>query len=95
MNRPPKINPKHVCEEVSNYIEEKRKKLNRNGVIIGLSGGLDSEVTAYLAIQGVGKDRVSLLYLPDRDSKIVHQRDAHLISKKLDVPLKDENISPI
>jgi len=36
-----------VCEQIEVFLREKVKELNRNGIIFGLSGGLDSTVIAY------------------------------------------------
>ena len=43
-------------------------KLKRRGVVIGLSGGIDSSVTAALAVQAFGKERVLGLEMPERHS---------------------------
>ncbi|MGA2362129.1 MAG: NAD(+) synthase [Candidatus Aminicenantales bacterium] len=44
------------------------KKLHRRGLIVGISGGIDSSVTAALCVQAVGKDRVIGLQMPERHS---------------------------
>ena len=41
------IDPQIECIKISNFIEAKWIELERDGVIIGLSGGLDSAVAAY------------------------------------------------
>ncbi len=38
------------------------------GVVIGLSGGIDSTVVAYTAVNALGKDKVLGLILPDKES---------------------------
>jgi NAD+ synthase len=40
----------------------------RHGIVVGLSGGIDSSVTAALCVRACGKERVFGLHLPDRDS---------------------------
>ncbi len=42
--------------------------LHRRGVVIGLSGGIDSSVTAALAARAVGPQRVLALQMPERHS---------------------------
>jgi len=42
--------------------------LHRKGVVLGLSGGVDSSVTAALCARALGKDRVLGLLMPERDS---------------------------
>lgn len=45
-----------------------KNKLKRRGIVIGLSGGIDSSVTAGLAVKALGKERVFGLEMPERHS---------------------------
>src|SRR5690349_18964148 len=42
--------------------------LRRRGVVVGLSGGIDSSVVAALCVQALGKDRVLGLMMPEHHS---------------------------
>ncbi len=42
--------------------------LHRRGIVIGLSGGIDSSVTAALAVRALGAKRVFGLLMPERES---------------------------
>ena len=44
------------------------KDFRRRGIVVGISGGIDSAVTAALAVQCLGKDRVYCLLMPERES---------------------------
>ncbi|RJP77242.1 MAG: NAD(+) synthase [Desulfobacteraceae bacterium] len=44
------------------------KQLKRRGLVVGLSGGIDSSVTAALAVNALGSDRVLALQMPERHS---------------------------
>jgi NAD+ synthase len=44
------------------------KNFKKKGVVLGLSGGIDSSVVAGLAVRALGKDRVFGLLMPERDS---------------------------
>ena len=44
------------------------KKLHRRGLVVGISGGIDSSVTAALCVRAVGKDKVIGLQMPERHS---------------------------
>jgi NAD+ synthase len=44
------------------------KKLRKRGLVIGISGGIDSSVTAALCVRAVGKDKVIGLQMPERHS---------------------------
>lgn len=45
-----------------------RTQLRRRGLVLGLSGGIDSSVCAALAARAVGPDRVFALLMPENDS---------------------------
>lgn len=45
-----------------------RNRLKRRGIVIGLSGGIDSSVTAALAVKALGKERVFALEMPELHS---------------------------
>jgi NAD+ synthase len=87
--------PGTSCQQIAEFIENQRKALRRDGVLIGLSGGLDSAVSAYLTAKGVEKERITLLYLPDKDSKVRHREDAGLISRELEIPLQIQEITHV
>ncbi|MCK7489823.1 MAG: hypothetical protein MZU79_06055 [Anaerotruncus sp.] len=42
--------------------------MHRKGIVIGLSGGVDSALAAALSVEAVGKDKVLALLLPDKES---------------------------
>jgi len=45
-----------------------RTQLRRRGLVLGLSGGIDSSVCAALAARAVGPERVFALFMPENDS---------------------------
>jgi NAD+ synthase len=61
------------CEKESELIAIKMKQtlsevFKRRGYVIGISGGIDSSVTAALCVKAVGKERVFALQMPERHS---------------------------
>jgi len=84
-----------ICHQASSLINEKLLALNRDGALIGLSGGLDSAVAAYLTVRAISKEHVTLLYMPDKDSKDRHGEDARLIANELDIHLEVLELTPI
>ncbi len=59
---------------------------NREGVVVGLSGGLDSSVTAVLCKRALAKNMLAVL-MPCHSSQIDIEY-AELIARKFDIPLK-------
>jgi NAD+ synthase len=49
--------------------EQVLHRLRRRGVVLGLSGGIDSSVTAALAVAAVGRDRVLGVLMPEGESE--------------------------
>ena len=54
-----------ISDFIRNITHEKYK---RKGAVIGLSGGLDSAVTAELSVRALGEDKVLALFLPEKES---------------------------
>jgi NAD+ synthase len=78
-----------VTDTIVHFIAKEVKKRNSCGIVIGLSGGLDSSVTATLAVRALGPTRVFGLILPD--SKITPKGDiydARELAKKLKIKYK-------
>jgi NAD+ synthase len=62
-----------INDTIKTFIKDTVKLNNSNGVVLGLSGGIDSAVAAYCAVQSLGSKAVLGLLLPDRD--ITPQQD--------------------
>jgi NAD+ synthase len=58
-----------ACAEIEAGIRELvSRQLHRRGIVLGVSGGVDSSVCAALAARAVGPQRVHGLLMPERDS---------------------------
>ncbi|MGQ9721609.1 MAG: hypothetical protein ACUVXA_09845 [Candidatus Jordarchaeum sp.] len=55
-----------VCDRLCDFIKNSLNLFEKDGVVIGLSGGIDSAVTASLCVRALGPDRVLGLILPER-----------------------------
>jgi NAD+ synthase len=80
---------------VSTIREQVFKQLRRKGVVLGLSGGIDSSVAAALCVQALGKDRVLALFMPEADSSDDSLRLGRLMTDSLEIRTVLENIGPI
>ena len=71
------------------------RDLRRRGVVLGLSGGIDSSVCAALCAEALGKDRVFVLHMPETDSSDDSLRLSTMVADALGVRGAVETITPI
>ncbi len=88
-----KLDPMQTCQQIEEFLRQKLTDIHKEGILIGLSGGLDSAIAAYLATRAIGATRVILLNLPDKDSKDIHRQHAHIVAGELGVPLTTSEIT--
>ena len=85
-----------LIENQIQFIREHVKEQNKSGVILGLSGGIDSAVVAALAVRALGADKVHALILPDVDSADTTVEDARLVADSLGIKnIQVKDISPL
>ena len=72
--------------EIQDFIKEYITAANAEGVVIGLSGGIDSSVTAALCVNALGKENVIALGLPI-ESVPQDLEDAKMVAKFLSIKL--------
>lgn len=65
------------------------------GVLIGVSGGIDSALTLAIAVDAIGKDKVHAVMLPSRYTANISLEDALTLVKNLDVSHETISIEPI
>ena len=75
-----------VLKKISRFLNKEVKSRNARCVVIGISGGIDSTVTAYLSAQALGADKVLGLLLPDYSvTPKIDVKHGLEISKKLNI----------
>jgi len=75
-----------------------RDYVDKNGfreIVIGVSGGIDSALTAALAVEALGPDRVHLVSMPSRFSSEATRADARMLAENLDADFRELPIEPI
>ena len=80
--------------KIVNWLKQQVKDSGAKGIILGLSGGIDSAVVAALCKEAVGKNNVLVLYLPC-NSNIQDLKDAQLVAKKLGLKGKLVDLSSV
>lgn len=89
------INAGDVAERIAAFLGEQVNTLRRDGVILGVSGGIDSAVVAMLAVRALGADKVLALLLPERDSSPDSEGDALPLIEQLGIRYKKVELTPM
>ncbi len=87
--------PREVARITETIVRLLAGPLRRRGVVIGLSGGVDSSVSAALCVRALGQERVLGLLMPERDSSAETRALSQLIVEHLGVEAIEEEITPI
>jgi NAD+ synthase len=77
-----KLDEQAEIERVIARLREITRTLHKRGLIVAISGGVDSSVCAALAVKAVGAARVCTLILPEHDSSGDSARRAHLLAQQ-------------
>jgi NAD+ synthase len=90
-----KIDPAEQLERLSKFIvEQTRSAYRRKGVIVGLSGGIDSACMSAIAVHALGKERVVGLILPETESNPVSSEYARKHAQVLGIEHRQVEITP-
>lgn len=90
-----KINTPFVEKVLTAFIKDELHKFNYKRGILGLSGGLDSAVCAFLAVKALSPTHVVALILPYGQTFSRDVEDAQEIARILGIRSKTIDISPI
>ena len=91
----PDIDTKKLKKTLIDFIRKLCHKSGFKKVVLGLSGGLDSTVVAYLAREALGKENVLALILPYKESNPESVKDAKKIAKLLGIKNRVIDITPM
>ena len=75
-----------------------RDYVQKNGfreIVIGVSGGIDSALTAALAVEALGPERVHCVSMPSRYSSEETRRDARLLAERLETDFRELPIADV
>jgi len=80
--------------KIVSWIKQKVKDSGAKGIVLGLSGGIDSAVVAALAKAAVGKNNLLVLFMPC-NSNVQDLKDAKLVAHKLGLKSKLVDLSGV
>lgn len=70
------------------------RRLHKRGLVVAMSGGIDSSVCVALAVSALGADKVFGLILPERDSSLASAANARLLATHLGIRYLQQDIAP-
>jgi len=90
------MNLEKVEERICKFISDFVSSSNAEGVVLGLSGGVDSSVVAFLCQKALGSDRVFALLMPERGvTPEKDVEDAIKVARMLEINYKIIEINEI
>ena len=76
------------------FLREETAKSGHRRVVLGLSGGIDSAAVAALAVEAMGANNVTALFMPYRSSSPESSEHARLVATTFGVALEEVDITP-
>ncbi len=91
-----KIDPQEEKDKICKFIRERVEEAGADGVVVGMSGGVDSALTAALCVEALGPERVlgvtmPLTFTPSEDTQHAKEEAKRMSVKIHEVPI--DNIS--
>jgi len=88
------LNAELAADALAHFLRDGVAGAGAKGLVVGLSGGVDSALAAALATRAIGAERVHALFLPYRESNPASTDDAVAVAEKLGLPLRAIDITP-
>ena len=82
-------------EHITDFIRETVDDAGADGGVLGLSGGIDSTLTAYLTVDALGTDGLHGLLLPSEVNEAENTSDAERVARELGIDYDVIEIEPV
>lgn len=82
------------AERIVAALRDQVRGMRKRGLVLGLSGGIDSSVSAALAVRAVGAKNVLALFMPENDSDPESLRLGRLVAETCGIAAVVEDIGP-
>ncbi|WP_226011085.1 NAD+ synthase [Halomicrobium salinisoli] len=80
---------------ITSFVRERVDRAGADGVVVGLSGGVDSTLSAMLAVEALGSDRVVGLSMPCHKTDRPDSNEARTIAEGLGIEFEEVSLRPL
>lgn len=91
----PPLEPSLVADVLVRFLREEISKFGFRKGVLGISGGIDSAVSAALAARALGPENVTGLLLPYKTSSPDSERLGRELCKQFQIPMERVDITPM
>ena len=95
MNEIPELDVKKTKDDIVEFVQNKVSEANADGLVVGLSGGIDSTLAAFLACEAVGKENVFGIVMPSTTTPTEDKLHGTAIAQLLGINYKEIAIDSI
>jgi NAD+ synthase len=90
-----KFDAKLLAERIQDFVSESYRSTGRSGLVVPVSGGLDSSVVATLCVRALGKELVKGLLLPEQGGNPQASHFAGILAEWLGIETETIDITKI
>jgi NAD+ synthase len=90
------VDARKECERTCEFIKDQILiQFKREGAVVGISGGIDSALTASLCVRALGKEKVLGVILPEKETNPKSLPYAKRLAEKLEIETEIVDITPV
>ena len=90
-----KVDSEKEINRICEFLKEQVQAFKKQGILIGLSGGIDSALCAALCVRALGQEKVLGLILPEKESSPASKTYALKCAQSLGIKTETIDISPV
>ncbi|MBT9171306.1 MAG: NH(3)-dependent NAD(+) synthetase [Actinobacteria bacterium] len=89
------VNTDLVREILTDFVRSETHRVGFDRVVVGLSGGVDSSLSTFVAVEALSKENVVALIMPYKTSRKESTDDARMVVELLGIDSKVIDITPM